>query len=422
MTILLFLFGVAVAAGLFFILADILKLPRLSTEKALLSAGRTEKKRMKSLDALFLGWAIKLSKYIRMDEYKRHRMERTLSAAGMDMTPEVYLAYTILKPAAALLAVIPCLLIFPLLSPIVVLLSILLYFKESRKAEEKVTERREKIEGELPRFVATVEQELGASRDVLTILENYKRHAGPDFARELDVLTADMRSSSYEAALVRFEGRLASPMLSDIVRGLIGVLRGDDGRVYFQMLSHDMKQLELQRLKAQAAKDPAQDPCVFLRHAGLLHAHLHCGHPHADPHLDGRAVRMMKHKWKKRSGEGYIDTCVLILCAMLVIALAVKVLPVYVAKQQLDTFAVELVREAEITGRVGSETTSRAQVLSERLEIDPDIRWSRTGRIQLNEEVTVTLTMDVDIGFGGLGSFPIELTAQASGRSEVYWK
>ena len=218
MTILLFLFGVAVAAGLFFILADILKLPRLSTEKALLSAGRAEKKRMKSLDAIFLGWAIKLSKFIRMDEYKRHRMERTLSAAGMDMTPEVYLAYTILKPAAALLVVIPCLLIFPLLSPIVVLLSILLYFKESRKAEEKVTERREKIEGELPRFVATVEQELGASRDVLTILENYKRHAGPDFARELDVLTADMRSSSYEAALVRFEGRLASPMLSDIVR------------------------------------------------------------------------------------------------------------------------------------------------------------------------------------------------------------
>ena len=136
-----------------------------------------------------------------MDEYKRHRMKRTLSAAGMDMTPEVYLAYTILKPAAALLAVIPCLLIFPLLSPIVVLLSILLYFKESRKAEEMVAERREKIEGELPRFVATVEQELGASRDVLTILENYKHHAGPDFARELDVLTADMRSSSYKRHL-----------------------------------------------------------------------------------------------------------------------------------------------------------------------------------------------------------------------------
>ena len=72
----------------------------------------------------------------------------------------------------------------------------------------------------------------------------------------------------------------------------------------------------------------------------------------------------MRNKWKKRSGEGYIDTCVLILCAMLVIALAVKVLPVYVAKQQLDTFAAELVREAEITGTVGIETTSPSQFLA----------------------------------------------------------
>ena len=61
----------------------------------------------------------------------------------------------------------------------------------------------------------------------------------------------------------------------------------------------------------------------------------------------------MKNKWKKRSGEGYIDTCVLILCAMLVIALAVQVLPAFIAKQQLDTFATELVREAEIAGRIG---------------------------------------------------------------------
>ena len=65
---------------------------------------------------------------------------------------------------------------------------------------------------------------------------------------------------------------------------------------------------------------------------------------------------MMKHKWKKRSGEGYIDVCVLVVCAMLVLALAVRILPVFVAKQQLDTYAVELVREAEISGRVGTET------------------------------------------------------------------
>ena len=88
------------------------------------------------------------------------------------------------------------------------------------------------------------------------LIENFKKNAGEEFGNELDVLTADMRSSSYEAALTRFEARINSPMLSDITRGLIGVLRGDEGGVYFQMLAHDMKQLELQRLKAQAMKIP----------------------------------------------------------------------------------------------------------------------------------------------------------------------
>lgn len=258
MTTLIFLFGAALAAGLFFISADILKLPRLSTQRALLSAGKRENKLIKSTDVLLMGGAIKLSKFIRIDQYKRHRLIRQLAAAGLDMTPELYTAYTLIKPGVILLSVIPCLLRLPLLSPVLVILAILTYFKESRKADEKVASRRDRIEAELPRFVATIEQELGASRDVLGILENYKRHAGADFADELDVLTADMRSSSYEAALTRFEGRISSPMLSDILRGLIGVLRGDDGRMYFRMLSHDLKQLELQRLKAQAMKIPSK--------------------------------------------------------------------------------------------------------------------------------------------------------------------
>ena len=79
--------------------------------------------------------------------------------------------------------------------------------------------------------------------------------------RELDVLTADMRSSSYEAALIRFEARMGSAIISDIVRGLVGILRGDDGRMYFQMLSHDLKALELQRLKAKAAKIRQRSGC-----------------------------------------------------------------------------------------------------------------------------------------------------------------
>jgi len=126
---------------------------------------------------------------------------------------------------------------------------------------------------------------------------------------------------------------------------------------------------------------------------------------------------------KNKRGEGYIDVAVLVLCAMLVIALAVQVFPAYIAKQQLDTFASELIREAEIAGRVGSETDTQEQLLRERTGLTPTVTWSKTGKIQLNEEVTVTVTYQIDIGlFAGFGSFPITLQAQATGKSEVYWK
>lgn len=256
MELLMILFGTFFGLGLFFILADLLKLPSLATGKAMLSATKKSGEKAKNIESLLNGWAVKLAQYLPMDEYKKIRMQHTLSAAGMAKTPEEYTAYALLKATLIAVLILPCLLIFPLIAPVVMFLSIIVYFKEIRKADEQLTAKREKIEIELPRFVATITQELKASRDVLSMLEHYKKNAGEDFAKELDIVTADMRSSSYEAALTRFESRLNSPMLSDITRGLIGVLRGDDGGMYFQMLSHDMKQLELQRLKAQAMKIP----------------------------------------------------------------------------------------------------------------------------------------------------------------------
>ena len=134
-------------------------------------------------------------------------------------------------------------------------------------------------------------------------------------------------------------------------------------------------------------------------------------------------LKRTKYILKSRRAEGYIDICILVICAMLVIALAVRVFPVYIQKQQIDTFAVELIREAEIAGRVGIETTRRDQMLSEKTGLYPTVTWSKTGKIQLNEEIRVTVPYQANIGlFSGFGSFPIILRSDAAGKSEVYWK
>ena len=256
MEFLLIVFGILLAAGMFLLLANALKIPYLKTSKAVMNAGREDKKLSKTIEAVALGIASKMAQLIPMDKYKRTRLESTLKSAGIKMTPETFTALALLKSLCIALLAIPCAFIFPLVIPFVIILAVAVYFRETGKADAKMREKREAIEQELPRFVVTVEQELKTSRDILAIMENFKKHAGVHFAYELDVTCADMRSSSYEAALTRFEARIGSAQLSDVVRGLVSVIRGDDSAVYFKMLSHDFKLIGLQRLKSQAQKIP----------------------------------------------------------------------------------------------------------------------------------------------------------------------
>lgn len=258
MTLYIFLFGILFATGLFFVLADVLKLPTIAAGKALANANNRNKDKVSALDVYVANLSMKLAKKIKLNEYKEVRLRNVLVASGLGNSPEEYTASCIVKSMVIGIWAIPCLVIFPLLSPVFLVVSVLTYFKEYGKADELIKEKREKIEVELPRFVSTITQELQNSRDVLKILDKYRYTASDTFGKELDVLTADMRSGGYETALTRFESRLNSPMLSDIIRGLIAVLRGDDGCVYFKMLAHDMKQLELQKLKQQAMKIPAK--------------------------------------------------------------------------------------------------------------------------------------------------------------------
>ena len=123
---LLVCFGGLLAAGLFFLAADLLRLPYLKTSKAMINTGRENRKATKSLETYLLSLAVKLAPYIHMDEYKRGRQKNILKASGLNMEPEVYQAYVISKAGLVMLGVIPCLLVFPLLALIVVVLAVMI--------------------------------------------------------------------------------------------------------------------------------------------------------------------------------------------------------------------------------------------------------------------------------------------------------
>ena len=274
----LLLFGIFFSLGSFLILAHLFKVPTLKTTKAVINIGKKHKKQARNSDAFIRDLAVKFAPYLPMNEYKKRKLTATLRSAEIKLTPEVYICESYIKTALVAVWTLPCLLIVPIISPVFVIIAIGVYFSESTKADKLIKQKREDIEYELPRFVATLTQSFSASRDVRTIIDTYIKNAGQALKNELVITSADMGTGNYEAALTRFETRVSSAMLSDVVRGLIGVVRGDDGVTYFAMLSHDMKQLELQRLKKLAMERPPKIRkysfmllgCMLLLYMGVM--------------------------------------------------------------------------------------------------------------------------------------------------------
>lgn len=212
----------------------------------------------KLLDVYITRIAVRLAPLIHMDKLKRDKLQTVLAIAGIPLSPEVYLLKAHITAGLVALFALPLLPILPLFVPILIGLAVALWFSTYYSAFDYVKKRRKLMEAEIPRFALTIAQNLENDRDVLKILSSYRRMAGKDFAQELDQTVADMKTGNYENALIRFESRVGSTLLSDVVRGLIGTLRGDDQRMYFRMICFDMRQIEQNNLKKEAAKRPKQ--------------------------------------------------------------------------------------------------------------------------------------------------------------------
>jgi hypothetical protein len=125
--------------------------------------------------------------------------------------------------------------------------------------DRKVTDgdgRRGRIEAETPRFTSYVVQNIAHRQDTPAIIHGYRKVAGEALGKELDILYADMRTKNHEAALIDFESRIDSPLVSELVRGLIGLERGEDMQAYLLNAEARMNEHEVATLEKEAAARP----------------------------------------------------------------------------------------------------------------------------------------------------------------------
>lgn len=257
MTILTILAIVLFGISVYHLSCAIVDVPTSKTSRMMMLSRKQQGiKNEKLLDVYITKVASLIAPYLRLDKLKRNKLIRAITIAGMEVSPEVYTARAWVTAVVVGLCSIPMTFIMPLFVPILIGLAVALWFSTYYAAFDYVKKRRKLIEAEIPRFALTIGQNLENDRDVLKILTSYRRVAGKDFGAELDQTIADMKTGNYENALLHFETRIGSPMLSDVIRGLIGVLRGDDQRMYFKMICFDMRQIEQNNLKKEAAKRP----------------------------------------------------------------------------------------------------------------------------------------------------------------------
>ena len=248
--------GILCGIGLFFVLADVYRIPYFKTSKAVESLSKKQKDKTSGLNLFLSGIAEKIAKHLKLNEFKRAQLEADLKTAQMDSTPEMFKANAIVKAGIIGVFAIPVAFIFPLLVPVVLFLAVFLYRMESKSVSKRIKAKRERIEYELPRLVSNIEKTLAHNRDVLYMLESYAQNAGPELKHELTITVADMKSGNYEGAITRLESRVGSSMMSDVCRGLIGILRGDDNRMYWASLSLKFNDTARQQLRLKAQKVP----------------------------------------------------------------------------------------------------------------------------------------------------------------------
>ena len=250
--------GLCVFAGCYYLFGSLFGLPTVASSLAVRRAGRPTRAKPTVLDVWLGGLSKALSKRIEklQSDAVRERRAAVLRAAGDPRTPAEELADCIVKSLPFFLAGLLCLPVFPVFCPVLCVLSAGYGVHVYRSAGKKAEEKKDEIERELPALVARIAASLKHGRNVLSVIDACRPYAGPALRKELDITSADMRTGNDDAALSRLETRVGSPLLSEAVRGLRAVLRGDDTETYWQILAVKCADAQKQRLKKKAAAIP----------------------------------------------------------------------------------------------------------------------------------------------------------------------
>ena len=138
-------------------------------------------------------------------------------------------------------------------------------------------------------------------------------------------------------------------------------------------------------------------------------------------------MRKIIESIRNDDGNVYIEFLAGILLLMIVLVSIISVLSVFSIKNQLDNATGLLIQQAKMTG--STELSEEISNLKAKTGLDFDVSFDGTEymqgssyKVQLGDDIQITLSYDYKIGAGDLFSFPLTVRSSYMGLSQHFHK
>ena len=211
-----------------------------------------------------------VSQYVFLDKASAETLSKKLSRAGLDVTPQRFMARKYIVVALSVSVILLCALLkFWLGIFLIALFAALLLMKQREALSSKLKKKDEAIALEMPRFVRTICRNIRSNRDIYALLQSYRKVAGPVLGTELDILLTHMRAGGVSTALQQFQSRLGTEDAFRLCSTLQEIDRGIDQTATLDYLADDMARQAKLKVQKMLSARPAKMRRTYLPAVGI---------------------------------------------------------------------------------------------------------------------------------------------------------
>lgn len=239
--------------GLYCIVATLLKIPKFSSISQISVTTGMKNNGFVNVKQYFVSC---VAKYLPLSKTYEVRLNKMLYMLKNKETAKEHIAFIIVKLVGAFLLSMALWMISG--NPVVILLVMAvtawLVSKQEKRLVKQSISRREEIEREIPRFTSYVSTALKTTHNLVQVMSGYVNNNNTMLSNELIITIADIKTGGIETGLARFEQRVNSLILTEIVSALLSVCRGDDMSYTFDRITQKVEVMWDERAEAETIK------------------------------------------------------------------------------------------------------------------------------------------------------------------------